>query len=61
MMSLSGGFVCCRYCKIDDKGYTITNRVSWFKVNYTRKLQHFAAYLIPFVSATCQVGTKLHL
>ncbi|MEI6284884.1 MAG: hypothetical protein WCP79_00115 [Bacillota bacterium] len=25
----------------------MTNHSSWFKVNYTRKLQHFAAYLVP--------------
>ena len=60
IMSLIGGALCRYYCKVDDKGYIISSKNSWFKVNYTRKLQHFAAYLIPLVSATSQVGTSLH-
>jgi dolichol kinase len=48
-VSLFGGLVCRRYCPVDDKGYIITSKSSWFKVNYTRKLQHFAAYMIPLV------------
>lgn len=48
-VSLLGGIVCRWFCKVDEKGYIITNKGSWFKVNYTRKLQHFAAYMIPLV------------
>ena len=36
-------------CSIDDEGYIITKPGSKFKVNYTRKLQHFGAYLVPMV------------
>ncbi|MCK9423530.1 MAG: hypothetical protein M0Q38_13120 [Bacteroidales bacterium] len=60
LVSLLGGIVCRHYCKTDDKGYIITNPNSWFKVNYTRKIQHFAAYLIPLISASNHVGTQLH-
>ncbi|KAL0582492.1 hypothetical protein ABG067_007635 [Albugo candida] len=49
LVSLCGGFICRHYCEVDEKGYIITNRSSFFKVNYTRKLQHFAAYLVPMV------------
>ena len=41
-----GGWVCRHFCTTDNKGYIITNPNSVFKVNYTRKLQHFGAYLI---------------
>jgi len=41
------GLVCRYFCKVDENGYIITNKDSRFKVNYTRKLQHFAAYTIP--------------
>jgi len=47
--SLGGGIVCRWFCKVDENGYVITNKDSVFKVNYTRKLQHFAAYAIPLV------------
>jgi len=59
LMSLTGGLLCRKYCKIDEKGYIITNKDSWFKVNYTRKLQHFAAYLVPLISAGSP-GNKIH-
>ncbi|MHC9539223.1 MAG: hypothetical protein AB9903_06855 [Vulcanimicrobiota bacterium] len=59
-MSLVGGLVCRHYCKVDEKGYIITNRSSWFKVNYTRKLQHFAAYLVPLISGNSHSGSNLH-
>jgi len=44
-----GGLVCRFFCEVDPKGYIITNKHSVFKVNYTRKLQHFAAYAIPLI------------
>lgn len=43
------GLICRFFCGIDDNGYIKGSRVNWFKVNYTRKIQHFAAYLIPLV------------
>ncbi|ETV99265.1 hypothetical protein H310_08006 [Aphanomyces invadans] len=49
LVSLIGGIICRCFCTVDDKGYIITNKNSAFKVNYTRKLQHFAAYMVPLV------------
>ncbi|KAF1323044.1 hypothetical protein FI667_g10903, partial [Globisporangium splendens] len=49
LVSLLGGMVCRHYCDVNEKGYIITNKSSKFKVNYTRKLQHFAAYMVPLV------------
>lgn len=49
VVSLLGGIVCRYFCDVDEKGYIITNKSSKFKVNYTRKLQHFAAYMVPLV------------
>ncbi|GLE01207.1 hypothetical protein PINS_up010037 [Pythium insidiosum] len=49
LVSLLGGIVCRFFCDVDEKGYIITNKSSKFKVNYTRKLQHFAAYMVPLV------------
>lgn len=60
LMSLVGGILCRHFCKVDEKGYIITNKDSWFKVNYTRKLQHFAAYLIPLISISAIPKTRLH-
>jgi len=57
IVSLCGGFLCRHYCEIDEKGYIITNKSSVFKVNYTRKLQHFAAYLIPLLLHTHAAGS----
>ncbi|GAB9476455.1 hypothetical protein Gpo141_00013520 [Globisporangium polare] len=48
-VSLLGGIVCRYFCDVDEKGYIITNKSSKFKVNYTRKLQHFAAYMVPLM------------
>jgi dolichol kinase len=48
-ISLIGGALCRCYCSIDDEGYIITKPGSKFKVNYTRKLQHFGAYLVPMI------------
>ncbi|KDO32577.1 hypothetical protein SPRG_03051 [Saprolegnia parasitica CBS 223.65] len=49
VVSTLGGLVCRFFCIVDDHGYVMTTRNSVFKVNYTRKLQHFAAYLIPLL------------
>lgn len=49
-ISLVGGLVCRKFCDTDEKGYIIYTRPTKFKVNYTRKLQHFAAYLAPLVN-----------
>jgi dolichol kinase len=49
LVSFLGGLVCRYFCEVDEKGYIITNKSSKFKVNYTRKLQHFAAYMVPLV------------
>lgn len=51
MMGVStlGGIICRLFCIVDDAGYVITERNSRFKVNYTRKFQLLAAYLIPLV------------
>jgi len=43
-----GGALARYFCVLDeDKMYVMTTPKSLFKVNYTRKLQHLAAYLIP--------------
>lgn len=49
-VSLIGGLVCRKFCDTDEKGYIIYTRKTAFKVNYTRKLQHFAAYLVPLIN-----------
>lgn len=51
-VSLGGGLLCRYFCRIDEDGYIITSKSDTFKVNYTRKLQHFAAYLIPLLMHT---------
>ncbi|CAI5743066.1 unnamed protein product [Hyaloperonospora brassicae] len=48
-LSTIGGGLCRFFCIVDDAGYVITERTSAFKVNYTRKLQLLAAYLVPLV------------
>lgn len=50
VLSLAGGMLCRHYCNVDEKGYIISSKNKWFKVNYTRKIQHFAAYLVPLLS-----------
>ena len=49
-MHSAGGVLCRHYCNIDEKGYITSSKNNWFKVNYTRKIQHFAAYLVPLLS-----------
>lgn len=46
-ISIVGGLLCRYFCVVDEMGYVMTTTTSSFKVNYTRKLQHFAAYFIP--------------
>ncbi|MCX7019826.1 MAG: hypothetical protein WCK47_07310 [bacterium] len=60
LMSFAGGLLCRHFCRIDEKGYIITNKDSAFKINYTRKLQHFAAYLVPLISVSASPGSKMH-
>jgi len=50
IVSLVGGIICRKFCDVDEKGYIIYTRKTAFKVNYTRKLQHFAAYLVPLIN-----------
>ncbi|ETV93949.1 hypothetical protein H310_12284 [Aphanomyces invadans] len=52
IVSMIGGLICRMFCSVDSNGYIITNKSSAFKVNYTRKLQHFAAYMVPLVMHT---------
>ncbi len=62
ILALLGGVLCRHYCNIDDKGYITTSKNNWFKVNYTRKIQHFAAYLVPLLSPPTQpFGILPHL
>ena len=49
-ISLVGGILCRKFCGTDEKGYIIYTKPTLFKVNYTRKLQHFAAYLVPLIN-----------
>ena len=55
-VSLLGGLICRKFCQVDVHGYIITNKSSKFKVNYTRKLQHFAAYMVPLVISSTEHG-----
>lgn len=62
-VSLCGGALCRCYCDVDEHGYILTSKASWFKVNYTRKFQHFAAYAVPLLVKT-NIATgypQLHL
>ena len=62
VLSLGGGMLCRHYCNTDEKGYITTSKNNWFKVNYTRKIQHFAAYLVPLLSPpTAPLGILPHL
>lgn len=65
-VSLVGGAMCRWFCKVDENGYILTSKASWFKVNYTRKFQHFAAYAVPLLvhmkgSADVPGSAILHL
>ncbi len=62
VLALGGGMLCRHYCNTDEKGYITTSKNKWFKVNYTRKIQHFAAYLVPLLSPpTAPLGILPHL
>ena len=62
ILSIGGGLICRHYCNTDEKGYITSPKNSWFKVNYTRKIQHFAAYLVPLLSPpTAPLGILPHL
>ena len=62
LLALFGGMLCRHYCNTDEKGYITTSKNKWFKVNYTRKIQHFAAYLVPLLSPPTEpLGILPHL
>lgn len=62
LLALLGGMLCRHYCNVDEKGYITTPKNKWFKVNYTRKIQHFAAYLVPLLSPPTEpLGILPHL
>ena len=62
ILALLGGMLCRHYCNTDEKGYITTSKNKWFKVNYTRKIQHFAAYLVPLLSPPTEpLGVLPHL
>jgi len=62
LLALCGGLLCRYYCHTDEKGYITTSKNKWFKVNYTRKIQHFAAYLVPLLSPpAAPLGILPHL
>jgi len=48
-VAILGGLTCRYFCPVDGSGYITTSKHSVFKVNYTRKFQHFAAYMVPLV------------
>ncbi|ETV89713.1 hypothetical protein, variant [Aphanomyces astaci] len=50
LVSTLGGLVCRAFGIVNDKGYLLTTISATFKVNYTRKCQHFAAYILPLLN-----------
>ena len=60
IVAILAGLVCRHFCETDEKGYILKSKNSWFKVNYTRKIQHFAAYLIPLIISTGVVEKGKH-
>jgi hypothetical protein len=56
LVSVIGGLTCRYFCETEN-GYIMTSRNSKFRVNYTRKFQHFAAYAIPLVIKSDVTGT----
>lgn len=59
LVSYIGGLMCRYFCEHDEIGYIVTNKQSVFKVNYTRKLQHFAAYLVPLLMHSRSAGASV--
>jgi dolichol kinase len=62
MMAVSciGGALCRQFCDVDPDGYCHNrtgDKKSKFRVNYTRKLQHFAAYAVPLFVKSGVTGT----
>lgn len=55
---LVGGLICRHFCAIDTHGYIITNRHSKFKVNYTKKVHHFAAHMLPLLIVKTDLGAN---
>ena len=35
LLALCGGLLCRHYCHTDEKGYIVSSKNGWFKVNYT--------------------------
>lgn len=62
-VSIFGGVLCRIFGGgYDKKGYIIGGKKQHFKVNYTRKFQHFAAYAVPLLIHTDIKGwSMLHL
>lgn len=50
-VNLLGGITARQFCEVDQKGYVITTKDSVFKINYTRKLQHFLSMFVPLLIA----------
>jgi len=48
-VALIGGITCRHFCEVNNAGYILTSKADKFKVNYTRKFQHFAAYMVPLI------------
>jgi hypothetical protein len=62
VVSMLGGILCRCFCDVDANGYILTNKDSRFKVNYTRKIQHVSAYVIPLLMPSGATGNaSLHL
>jgi len=51
IVNFLGGLTARRFCETDEMGYVVTNKGSWFKINYTRKLQHFLSMFVPLLIA----------
>lgn len=69
LASVVGGVICRACVVVDERGYTkvdpvtckTLSKVRGFKVNYTRKIQHFAAYAVPVFVASPVLDTPLTL
>jgi len=69
LASIVGGLICRACVVVDSRGYTKVDpatsktlaKVKGFKVNYTRKIQHFAAYAVPIFVSSPVADTPLTL